>query len=122
MKQRRYLGTSHLFNVDSNHEFRNGFEIKVDAESVSVEMNSPIEPERKVQLIGCQEDARAYRRLLLKMERESLRARRQAGEFAFFKPKKSKELKANTVCSQCGGRGGNEDADGNWVSCPSCTD
>lgn len=120
MKQRRYLGTSHLFNVDSNHEFRNGFDIKVDSESVSVEMNSPVEPERKVQLIGCQEDARAYRRVLLKMERESLRARRQAGEFAFFKPKSTPKPTSRPLCDQCGGLGGNQDEEGNWIECEAC--
>jgi hypothetical protein len=120
MKKRRYLGTSHLFNVGSNQDFRNGLDIQFDDDSVSVEINSLIEPDRKVQVVGSAADARVYRQLLLKMERESLRARRQAGEFSFFKPKRRKARLPVPVCDSCGGRGGNEDDDGNWVECKTC--
>ena len=121
MKKRRYLGTSHLFNVQSKNDFKNGLDIQVDEESVSVEINSLVEPGRKVQVVGSAHDARAVRRIVLAMERESLRARRQAGEFAFFKKRSRRKTAPSAVCELCGGYGGNTDDEGNWLPCPSCT-
>lgn len=120
MKKRRYLGTSHLFNVQSNSDFKNGLDIRIDEESVSVEISSLIEPDRRVQLAGTADEAKAYRRLLVAMERESLRARRQAGEFAFFKNRTRRKPAKPAVCELCGGYGGNTDEDGNWHDCPRC--
>lgn len=121
MKKRRYLGTSHLFNVQSNNDFKNGLDIQLDEESVSVEISSLIEPDRRVQLAGTAGEAKAYRRLLLTLERESMRARRQAGEFSFSKPRKRRKPTPRPVCEMCGGLKGNEDEEGNWLPCPACS-
>lgn len=119
--RRRYIGTSHLFNVGRNHEFRNGLDIRLDDDQSSVEINSAIEPERRISVVTSPEEARFVRKWITTMEREDMRAKRQAGQFAFFKKKKRRKPHLAPVCQLCGGYGGNEDDDGNWVECRTCS-
>lgn len=118
---RRYIGTSHLFNIRADREFVNGLDIRISEHGVETAISTPIEPgRRRVVKVGPKE-GRVIRELLVAMEQEVLRARRQAGEFAIPKPKGKRRTEPALVCDVCSGLGGNEDEDGNWVSCPDCT-
>lgn len=119
-RDRRYIGTSHLFNVSTNHEFVNGLDIRDDGDDVSVAINSAIEPERRRVFNRQGRAAAGIRDLIREMEQESLRARRQAGEFAIPKKRREPPTEQPAVCPACGGRRGNEDEDGNWVECEAC--
>lgn len=118
--KKRYLGTSHMFNVSQNNDFRNGFDIRVDGEGVEASISSLLEPGRKVMVSAQGKDSRIIRELLQTMEREGLRSRKLAGEFAIPKTKRRRRQSSPSVCSECGGYGGNADTEGNWQDCPQC--
>jgi hypothetical protein len=118
--KRRYLGTSHLFNVKHNKDFKNGLDIQVDDEGVKAAISSLLEPNRKVVVSATGKDSRIIRELLLTMEREGMRTRKMAGEFAVPKKKRKRQTAPAPVCSECGGYGGNSDEDGNWKDCRLC--
>lgn len=120
MKRHRYVGTSRMFSINSNSEFSNSLDIDLSDENVDIKVRSLIEPERAVSVSGDRATARALRNLLLTMERETLRARRQAGEFAIPKPKARRKPRAIQVCMTCNGYGGNADDENNWKECPDC--
>lgn len=119
-RDRRYVGTSHLFNMASNHEFVSGLDVRLRGDTVEAAISSAIEPNRKAVLSVEGLSGRGIRDLLSLMEREAYRARRQAGEFAIPKPKPKRSKPEPAICPGCGGRGGNEDEDGNWVTCEAC--
>lgn len=117
---RRYIGTSHLFNIRADREFVNGLDIRISEHGVETAISTPFEPgRRRVVKVGPKE-GKVIRELLVAMEQEVLRARRQAGEFAIPKPKGKRRTALASACDVCGGRGGNEDADGNWIECQRC--
>jgi hypothetical protein len=118
--KRRYLGTSHLFNVKHNNDFKNGLDIHVDDDGVQAAISSLLEPNRKVVVSASGKDSRIIRELLLTLEREGMRSRKMAGEFAVPKKKRSRQLQQPAVCSECGGYGGNSDEEGNWKDCRLC--
>jgi hypothetical protein len=118
--ERRYLGTSRIFNVGQNHEFGNGFDIRVSDDVVEASISSDLEPERRVVISAQGADSRIVRKILATMEREGMRRRRMSGEFAVPKSRSRRKQPQPAVCPHCGGHGGNTDEDGNWKECPVC--
>lgn len=118
--KRRYVGTSHMFNVGRNHEFHNGFDIRINGDHVEAAISSGLEPHRKMIVSAHGPHGISVRDLLAMMEREDLRSRKLAGEFAFPKKRRKRNLAVEAKCIECGGYGGNEDGDGNWKECQLC--
>lgn len=119
MTRRRYFGTTRFFNVRTRYEFTSGLDFHFNGDELEGSISSAIDPNRKVSVFATRTEARAFRRLIRKMEREDYRARRMAGEFAIPKPTPKKSEAA--PCSMCSGVRGNYDDEGNWLACPRCT-
>lgn len=113
----RYIGTAHLFNIDTNHEFTNILDFQDDGDDVDIGISAAIDPQHKRTLNRRDAAADGIRNLVNEMEQEFLQARRRTGMAA---PKRRRENTTPAVCPACGGRGGNEDKDGNWVECKRC--